>query len=71
MKPLILGVNALFLWWLLSTISGSTTSCVETDTACVTGSALGAGVIAIFILFVWALVDVILYVLYSVTKRRA
>lgn len=70
----ILGINALFLWWMISAVGGTADNCagrVGTDLeSCQTGTAIGGGIVFIFILVLWALVDVILGVIFLVTRRR-
>lgn len=67
----ILVINVLFLWWLISAfgadggcegLSGS-----ELD-ACETGSSIGAGLAVVMIFVLWAIFDVILGVIWMVTK---
>jgi hypothetical protein len=70
----ILGVNALFLWWLIAGVGGSADNCAgltgdELD-ACQTGTGIGTGIVVVFIIFLWAMVDIILGVIYLVTRRR-
>jgi hypothetical protein len=70
----ILVINGLFLWWMISAVGGLADDCaskVGTDLeACETGTAIGGGLAFIFILVLWALVDVILGVIFLVTRRR-
>lgn len=70
----ILAINGLFLWWMISALGGLADDCagqVGSDLeACETGTAIGGGVAFIFILLLWALVDVILGVIFLVTRRR-
>jgi hypothetical protein len=55
----ILVINGVFLWWLISAVAGIAEE-----------SASGAGIVFILILLLWALVDVILAVIFLVTRRR-
>jgi hypothetical protein len=69
----ILAINALFLVWLVSALgSGSTCEGMTGDhlSACQTGEGIGKGIVFIVILLLWALVDVILGVIYLVTRRN-
>lgn len=70
----IVGINLLFLWWAISTGSAVTDTCVgevgEALEACETGTAVGTGIAIVFILVLWALTDVILGVLFLVTRRN-
>lgn len=70
----ILAVNAAFLVWLISLGGSAADQCAglvgdELD-ACQTGSAIGTGLAGILVVFLWALVDVILGVIFLVTRRR-
>jgi hypothetical protein len=60
----ILAVQVLFAWWLLASFSP------YTGPAPSDGEAVGSAVAAVLILFVWALVNVILGVVWLVTRRR-
>lgn len=70
----ILAINGLFLWWMISAVGGVADDCAGkfgTDLeACQTGSAIGGGIAVIFILVLWALIDVILGVVFVVTRRN-
>lgn len=70
----ILVINALFLAWLISGVVSASGNCAgmrgQDLQACQAGTAVGAGIgVAIIVLF-WALVDVILGVLWLVTRSR-
>ena len=69
----ILAVNVLFLVWLVSAL-GSTSSCEgmtgDQLSACQTGEGIGKGIVFFVILLLWALVDVILGVIFLVTRRN-
>jgi uncharacterized membrane protein len=54
----ILGINALFGWWLVATVADPAVD------------PLTSGVAVFMQLVLWAVVDVILGVLYLVTRRR-
>jgi hypothetical protein len=70
----ILAINGLFLWWMVSAVGGIADDCagkVGSDLeACQTGTAIGGGIAFIFILAFWALVDIILLVIFVVTRRQ-
>jgi hypothetical protein len=69
----ILAINALFLVWLISALGGESTCEGMTGdelSACQTGEGIGKGLVFFVILLLWALVDVILGVIFLVTRRR-
>jgi hypothetical protein len=69
----ILAVNVLFLVWVIVGLAqGSSCTGMTGDelTACQTGEGIGKGVAVFLIVLFWALVDVILGVVYMVTRRR-
>lgn len=68
----ILAVNALFLVWFISGLTSGETCTGKTGDALTTCQAgqVGTGIGVFLILFIWALVDVILGVIYMVTRRR-
>jgi hypothetical protein len=77
---IILAVNVLFLVWLITGVGGAADQ-AEDCTALVgnakdlceagnAGTAVGAGIGAAIILFLWALVDVILGILWLVTRPK-
>jgi hypothetical protein len=69
----ILAMNALFLVWVIVGLAqGSSCTGMTGDelTACATGEGIGKGVAVFLIVLFWALVDVILGVVYMVTRRR-
>jgi hypothetical protein len=70
----ILAINALFLWWILATASNTADDCAylhgQALEECQTATGIGGGLAIIFIIFLWAMVDVILGVIYIVTRRR-
>jgi len=70
----ILAITGLFLWWIISAVGGIADDCagkVGSDLeACQTGTAIGGGIAFIFILVLWALVDVILGVIFLVTRKN-
>jgi hypothetical protein len=70
----ILGVNVLFLWWILEGAGSNADNCAgEVGQAledCQAATNIGTGIGIIFIIFLWAMVDVILGVLHIVTRRR-
>ena len=69
-----LAVQALFLVWMISGLSGAADNCTgETGTsldACQAGTAIGAGLGLAMVLFLWVAVDVILGITYLITRRR-
>lgn len=78
LRPLswiIIIVNILFVWWLVGGVGGAVNeSCAGLNgddlTACQAGTAIGAGIGTIFIIFLWAAVDVILLVVFLVTNKK-
>jgi hypothetical protein len=70
----ILAINALFLWWIIAGVSSNADNCAgEVGQAledCQAATGIGTGIGVIFIIFLWAMVDVILGVLYIVTRKR-
>jgi hypothetical protein len=69
----ILAINVLFLVWLVSALGSSTTCEGMTGdqlSACQAGEGIGKGIVFFVILLLWALVDVILGVVYLVTRRN-
>ena len=78
LRPLswvIIVVNILFAWWLFggvgSAVSESCEGLTGDDlTTCQAGTAIGAGIGVIFILFLWVMVDIILLVIFLVTKKK-
>lgn len=73
---IILAFNVLMLLWLVFGVGGAAedANCAaETDEAlrdaCEAGTAIGAGVGAILIIFLWALGDIILGVIWLITNR--
>ena len=76
----ILGINALFLIAIIAVLN------IETESTCTgmvgqeledcqsaeaVGEGLGKGAAFLFLLFVWALVDIVLGVIFLVTRSRA
>lgn len=78
LRPLswiIIGINILFAFWLFGGVGSAVSdSCVgETGdalTACQAGTAIGAGIGTFMILTLWMIVDVILLVIFLVTKKK-
>lgn len=69
----VLAVNVAFLVWLATTLEPSGDCAGLTGdalTSCTTGEAVGSGLGMIVIVFLWALVDVILGVVYLVVRDR-
>jgi hypothetical protein len=69
----ILAINALFLVAVISTFNIES-SCVgkvgDELSACQAGEGIGKGLVFFALLFVWALVDIILLVIFMVTRRQ-
>ena len=69
----ILIVQILFVIWLVTGVSGAASNCDgEVGTAlevCQAGTAIGAGIGVGIIVFLWALVDIILALIWLVTNR--
>jgi hypothetical protein len=69
----ILAVNVLFLVWVIVGLAqGSSCTGMTGDelAACQAGEGIGKGVAVFLIVAFWAFVDVILGVIYLVTRRR-
>lgn len=71
----IIVINVIFVWWLVAGVGGAVkNSCTgltgDSFTVCQGGTAVGAGIGAFLIVFLWALVDVILLVIFLVTNKR-
>ncbi len=66
----ILAVQLAFVVWLANALSRSDTTCPkdQVDEFCQAGKAIGTTVAVVFVLVVWALVDVILGVCWGVTN---
>jgi hypothetical protein len=64
----ILAVNVLFLVWIITGISGNASdpACTANATACQVGTGIGA----LLIVFLWVAADVILGILWLVTKPK-
>lgn len=71
---IIVAVQILFVIWVIAGVgtAADTSDCAgqEYQDACEAGSAIGAGLGFIMILFLWALVDVILGVIWVVTNKN-
>ncbi len=69
----IVVVQVLFIFWLIGGVgSGVEDADCANQTysdACETGTAIGAGIAFMFIVFLWAMVDVILGVIWVVTNK--
>jgi len=78
LRPLswvIIVINILFAIWLFggvgSAVSDSCTGMTGDDlTACQAGSAIGAGIGGFIIMVLWVMVDIILLVIFLVTKKK-
>lgn len=65
----LLAINVLFLVWLVSALRSSS-SCEGMTGDQLSACRTGEGIVFFVILLLWALVDVILGVLYLVTRRN-
>lgn len=67
-------VNFGFLAWLISAIAGSGDVCDgetgEMLKACEAGAAVGGFASMALILFLWAVVDIIIYIIYRIFRRK-
>ena len=78
LRPLswiIIVTNILFAWWLIGGVGGAVNeSCTgmtgDELSACQAGTAIGAGLGTMFILFFWVVVDIILLVIFLVTNKK-
>lgn len=70
---IILAINALFLIWLITgiaTVSNSSCSAGTTVEGCESAKALGGGIGAILIILLWVAADVILGIIWLVTRKK-
>lgn len=69
----ILAVNALFLFWIVSGIASTGKSCAgqvgDSLSSCQAGTAIGASIGVGIIVFFWAIIDLILLVIFLVTNK--
>lgn len=77
LRPLswfIIFVNLLFLWSIFSGVGATADSCAglsgDSLTSCEAGTALGTGLGIFMILVLWAVVDIILLVIFLVTNKK-
>lgn len=78
LRPLswvIIVINILFAWWLFggvgSAVQDSCTGMTGSDLdACQAGTAIGAGLGGFMIMSLWVMVDIILLVIFLVTKKK-
>jgi hypothetical protein len=78
LRPLswvIIAVNLLFVWWIIGGVGGAVAeSCTgmtgDELSACEAGTAIGAGIGTMFILFFWVVIDIILLVIFLVTNKK-
>ena len=72
---LILAFNALMLIWIVSGVAGVSDNCEgevgSALDACEAGTAIGAGAAATFLVFLWVAGDVILGVIWLITRKTA
>ena len=71
----IIVIQVLFVLWIISAMNSASGNCADETTqsgleACQAGTAIGAGIGFMFILFLWAMVDVILGVTWLVTNKN-
>lgn len=67
----ILVINALFLIWVIAGAASSNAACdPKTQAACEAGQAIGKGIGVALIIVFWAVIDVILLVIWLVTKKK-
>ena len=68
----ILGINVLFLIWLIAGINSvSSSSCDDLDQqTCDAAKTVGGGIGALLIIFLWVAVDVILGIIWLVTRKK-
>jgi len=67
----ILAINALFLIWLVSeTVYIRNTTCDHADLSCDPAKAVGGGVGTIMIITLWVAADVILGIIWLVTRKK-
>jgi hypothetical protein len=75
-KWVIIAINVAFLAWIISAANAAGTSSTcdgltgDLLTACQNGEAVGTGIAIFGLVAFWAFVDVILGVLYLVTRKR-
>lgn len=70
---IILGINVIFLIWIIAGVSSvSSGKCDATMTvaACNSAKAVGGGIGALLIIFLWVAADVILGILWLVTRKK-
>jgi hypothetical protein len=70
---IILAVNVLFLIWLIAGIVGvSNSTCTGnmTQATCDSAKAIGGGIGAMLIIFLWVAADVILGIIWLVTRKK-
>ena len=69
-----LAIQALFLIWIIAGTSGAADNCDgqvgDALAACQAGTAVGAGIGVIMIVFLWVAVDVILGIGYLIFRKR-
>ena len=71
---IIIVVQLLFLWWLIAGMSSTSQQAAECanqaySDACEAGTAIGGGIAFFMIILLWALIDVILGVIWMVTNK--
>jgi len=70
----ILAVNALFVFWIFGGADSASKNCDgqtgDSLTTCQAGTAIGAGIGIFMILVLWVLVDIILLVIWLITRKK-
>jgi hypothetical protein len=68
----ILAVQVLFVIWIIAGVNGTSDTCPKDQysDACNAGEAIGAGIGIGIVIFLWALIDVILGVIWMVTNKN-
>lgn len=70
---IILAVNVIFLIWIIagvSSVSGGKCDATMSVDACNSAKAIGGGIGALLVIFLWVAADVILGILWLVTRKK-
>ena len=71
----ILIINALFVFWIFGGVGSASNNCEgefgDALSACQAGTAIGAGIGIFMILVLWVLVDIILLVIWLITRKKS
>jgi hypothetical protein len=71
MSWVILAVQVLFLIWMITGLSSHGASCGSlSSSACASATDVGKGIAAVLVLAIWVCVDVVLGVIWLVTRPR-